>query len=180
GERGRGGVGGDGGLGGLDEFAVPLAVADQMAVDLDPAAVDLLQVVDAAQERRLARPRRPDDADDLGAAHVERDAPQHLEPTEALVYVLGVENEVGVGHRLRDVCSSLGCQAALTHRAPRAHAPIGCHASVTRPQNPTTSPRSLTASLRSICAWIAVQAVVSTRYQNATARKYSTGWNVVE
>src|SRR5262249_61636213 len=56
---------GDAPLGVLDELPVPLAVADQVAVDLDPAAVDLLQVVDAAKERGLARARRPDDADDL-------------------------------------------------------------------------------------------------------------------
>ena len=38
----------------LDELAVVLAIADQLAVDLHHAAVDLLEMVDAAQERRLA------------------------------------------------------------------------------------------------------------------------------
>ena len=37
-----------------------LPVADQLAVDREPAGVDLLQVVDAAQERRLARAGRAD------------------------------------------------------------------------------------------------------------------------
>jgi hypothetical protein len=40
----------------LDELAVFLAVADQVPVDLDPAAVDLLEVVDAADEGRLPSP----------------------------------------------------------------------------------------------------------------------------
>ena len=43
------------------------AVADQVAVDLDAAAVDRLEVVDAAQERRLARAGRADQAHDLAA-----------------------------------------------------------------------------------------------------------------
>jgi hypothetical protein len=39
----------------LEEFAASFAVADQVAVHVEPAGVDLLEVVDAAQERRLAR-----------------------------------------------------------------------------------------------------------------------------
>ena len=42
----------------LDELAVRLlAVADQVAVHVDPAALDLLEVVDAADEGRLAASR---------------------------------------------------------------------------------------------------------------------------
>ena len=70
-----------------------LAVADQVAVHLDPAAVDLLEVVDAADEGRLAGAGRPDDADRLALRDLERDALQHLEPAEALVDVLGVHDE---------------------------------------------------------------------------------------
>ena len=38
----------------LVELVAALLVADQLAVDLQPAGVDLLEVVDAAQQRRLA------------------------------------------------------------------------------------------------------------------------------
>src|SRR5262249_55581951 len=150
-------------LGVLDELAVALPVADQVAVDLDPSAVDLLQVVDAAKERRLPPAGGPDDDDDLAASHVERDPAQHLEAAEPLVNVLGVED-----------------QAVGGHRAPRAQAPMGCQASATRSRNESSSPRSLTASFFSICAWISVHPVVNIRYQKDTARKNSTGWNVVE
>jgi hypothetical protein len=47
----------------LDEPVAAVPVADQLAVDLDPAGVDLLEVVDAPEERRLAGARRADDAD---------------------------------------------------------------------------------------------------------------------
>ena len=46
--------------------------------------------------------------------------------------------------------------------------------------SPRRSSRSLAPSLRSICTWMSLQIVVSTRYQNETARKYSTGLNVTE
>src|SRR5262249_60190554 len=50
----------------LDELAVLAgSIADEMAVHLDPAAVDPLEMVDAAEERRLARAGGRDDADDL-------------------------------------------------------------------------------------------------------------------
>src|SRR6185437_3403133 len=81
----------------LDELAAALPVADQVAVDLDPAGVDLLEVIDAADECRLAGAGRPDDADGLAIRHLERDALQHVEPAETLVDVLGVHH--GVAHR---------------------------------------------------------------------------------
>src|SRR4029453_5986565 len=40
---------GDVRLGVLDDLAIRLPVADQVTVDLDPAAVDLLEMVDAAK-----------------------------------------------------------------------------------------------------------------------------------
>ena len=55
----------------LVQLAALLAVADQLAVDRQPAGVDLLQVVDAAQERRLARARRPEQAHHLAAVDLE-------------------------------------------------------------------------------------------------------------
>src|SRR5581483_4753938 len=143
----------------LDELPLLLPVADEVAVHRDPAAVDLLQVVDAADERRLAGPGRPDDADRLPLLDVERDALQHLEPTEALVHVLRAHDDVG--HRVLQAVT--GFQAACR-----------------RSKNGISSPRSLAARFRSIAAWMNVQTVVSTRYQNATPRKYSAGRNEFE
>ena len=137
-----------------------LAVADQLAVDLDPPAVDLLEVVDAADERRLARARRADDADGLALRDVERDALQHLEPAEALV------------RRPRSARPARSRPPPVAHRE-RVAEPLA-RASVP-PRR-----RSLAASLRSIRAWTSVQIVVSSRYQTATAAKYSTGLNVCE
>ena len=47
---------------------------DLVALDDDPAGVDRLEEVDAAQERRLAAPRRADQADDLVLGDLEVDA----------------------------------------------------------------------------------------------------------
>ena len=56
------------------------AVADQLAVDPEPAGVDLLEVVDAAQEGRLARARRARaGTSPRPAATSSVDALQHLE-----------------------------------------------------------------------------------------------------
>src|SRR6266446_6065363 len=151
---------GDVGLGVLDEPAVLLSVADEMAVDLDPAGIDLLEVVDATEERRLARPGRSDDADGLSRNDVEGDSLQHLQPTESLAHVFGAHDRAG--------------HARLPHAA------TGAHAWTTRSQKLSSSPRSLAVKRRSICAWIRLHTLVRTRYQKATARKYSTGLNVVE
>ena len=51
----------------------------------DPAGLDRLEQVDAAQERRLAGARRADQADDLVLGDVEVDPAQHLELAEGLV-----------------------------------------------------------------------------------------------
>src|SRR6201999_4433242 len=67
----------------------PLAVADQLAVDREAARVDLLEVVDAAQERRLARARRPEQAHDLARGDLQRDPLEHLLAPEALVHPPG-------------------------------------------------------------------------------------------
>src|SRR5206468_11629426 len=79
---------GDVALGVLDELAVAFPVADQVAVHLDATGIDLLEMVDAANEGRLPGSRRADDADDLARLDVERDALQHLQPAEALDDVL--------------------------------------------------------------------------------------------
>ena len=73
----------------LVELAVGLAVADQLTVDRQAAGVDLLKVVDAAQEGRLARAGRTEQAHHLAAVDGEVDALQHLVAAEALVHALG-------------------------------------------------------------------------------------------
>src|SRR6185312_11133142 len=52
-------------LGHLVENISTLAIADQLAIDRQTPSVDLLQVVDAAQEGALAGSRRSDQAEHL-------------------------------------------------------------------------------------------------------------------
>ena len=58
----------------LVELVALLPVADQLAVDVQPAGVDLLQVVDAPQEGRLAGAGRADQAEDLARRDLQVDA----------------------------------------------------------------------------------------------------------
>ncbi|ARX88851.1 hypothetical protein SMD44_08338 [Streptomyces alboflavus] len=83
-------------------------VADQLPVDADRAAVQLLQVVDGAQERGLAGAGRADDHGDLTGAHLQVDAAQHLVGAEVLVDAADVHHHGVRAHRfsrwvLRDV-----------------------------------------------------------------------------
>lgn len=66
-------------------FGVELVDAD--AVHGDVAALRPKQTADAAQERRLARARRPDDRHGLAALHVEVDARQHRRDAETQMHV---------------------------------------------------------------------------------------------
>src|SRR5204863_9511979 len=59
-----------------------------------PPGVDLFQVVDAAQERALARPRGSDHAHDFPRVDLEVDTTEHLQAAEALV------NRLSLNHRL--------------------------------------------------------------------------------
>ena len=70
---------------------VDAARRDLAAVDEDAAIVDRLEQVDAAQQRRLARPGGADQADDLVLGDVEVDAAQHRDLAERLVDVLEPE-----------------------------------------------------------------------------------------
>src|SRR5262249_14304716 len=144
----------------LDQPAVFLPVADQAAVDLDPPGVNLLEVVDAAEERRLPGAGRADQAYRLALTDLECEAVQDSEPPEALVDVLRRDDGV--------------------HRELRAHACTGVHEETNRSRKDGSSARSHAASRRSICVWISVQMEVRSRYQQATAMKYSTGLNVFE
>ena len=68
-----------------DELAGPGVAIDRLAFEVDRAAVDGLEVIDTAQERRLARAGWPDDADHLALAHLDRDVAQNLQAPEGLV-----------------------------------------------------------------------------------------------
>ncbi len=85
----------------LDQLlaAAGLAVADEVAVHEDAAALDLLEVVDAADEGRLAGARRADDDDGLLALDLEADVLEDVQPAEPLVDVAGVDDHVHVGPR---------------------------------------------------------------------------------
>src|SRR5690606_19588052 len=64
------------------------------AVDDDAPGVVLLEPVDAADQRRLARPRRPDDDDDLAPTDLQIDAPQGFEVAEALHDALELDHHL--------------------------------------------------------------------------------------
>src|SRR5699024_6390121 len=55
-----------------------LPVAHEVTVDEDPARLDVLELVEAPEEGRLARAGRPEQADDLSGRDVEVDALEHL------------------------------------------------------------------------------------------------------
>ena len=67
-----------------DAVDVDAARGDLLAVDDDPAGVDPLEQVDAAEQRRLARARRADQAHDLVLRDREVDPAQDLVPAERL------------------------------------------------------------------------------------------------
>ena len=100
---------------GLDPAHV---VGELGAVDDDPAAVVLLQAVDAADQGGLARPRRADHDDDLLPADDEVDPPQRGEVAEPLLHALAGDDRLaraagdggGVGQVIR-------C-ARFRHRVP--------------------------------------------------------------
>src|SRR5262249_60077045 len=75
---------------------VDRSVRDRLAVDDDRARVDRLEAVDAAEERRLPRPRRTDQADDLMQVHGQVDSFEDRELVEALGDSLD-RDEVAVG-----------------------------------------------------------------------------------
>src|SRR5690606_17305770 len=68
---------------------VGLLVGDVDPLDEDVAPGRLLEQVHRTQQRRLARARRTDDADDLAAAHRQVDALEHLVIPDVLDQSLG-------------------------------------------------------------------------------------------
>ncbi len=71
-----------------------------LPADEDPALVDRLQEVDAPQQRRLARARGADQADDLVLADLEVDPVQHLVGAERLAHAV----ELDRAHRILRRC----------------------------------------------------------------------------
>src|SRR5262249_1545215 len=69
-----------------------LAVADQLAVNVDAATVDLLQMVDAAQKGRLAGATGPDDHHNFAPLYPHGDAAQHLVAVEVFMDVSRVHH----------------------------------------------------------------------------------------
>jgi hypothetical protein len=61
-----------------DRHGVGAGVGDRYPVEVDVAVVDLLQQVDAAQQRRLPRPRRADQRHRLAFADRQVDPAEHL------------------------------------------------------------------------------------------------------
>ena len=68
-----------------DPDRVDRGIGDHLAVEEDVAVVDLLEQVDAAQERRLARAGGADQRDRLVLGDLEVDPVQHLASPKALV-----------------------------------------------------------------------------------------------
>ena len=74
-----------------DDVDVDAAPRDLLAADEDPARVDRLEQVDAAQQRRLPGARRADQADDLVLGQREVDPAQHLGLAERLPEAVDLE-----------------------------------------------------------------------------------------
>ena len=90
---------------------VGLGVGDLDVLEADLAARRLLEPVDAAQHRRLARARRPQDHDDLALLDLQVDALENLERAEGLPQVLDADDRLrpsatSTRVRRRTACSS--------------------------------------------------------------------------
>src|SRR3954452_20779361 len=68
------------------ELASHLPVAHELSVDPDASGIDLLQVVDASQEGRLAGSRWTEEHEDLALVDVQGDPLENLEAPERLVH----------------------------------------------------------------------------------------------
>ncbi len=81
----------------LHQAPSPLMVAYHVAVDVNVAAVDLFQVVDATQESAFSGPRRPNDHDDFILPDVQIDVLERVERSVEFVYLLGLDDDIAVG-----------------------------------------------------------------------------------
>ena len=69
-----------------------------LAFEYDAAALDLLEAVDAAQERRLAGAARADEADNLALAHIQAELVDDGARAEALDHVVEGEDRASLWH----------------------------------------------------------------------------------
>ncbi len=161
----------------LDQLPADLAVTDEMAVHEDPAALDLLQVVHAANEGGLAGAGGPDDDDDLLPLDRHRDALEDVEPAEPLLDVRGLDHDLV--RRERHAADSAEQIVGLLegHHRPPLMIGTSSAAMLPRPNRRSTNARPRVgaagrplASFRSIHAWMTLQIVVSSRNQTAAAR----------
>src|ERR1035437_8189546 len=121
-----------------------------MPVHFDRAAVDLLEMVDAAQEGRLAGAGRTDDADGFSRTDVERYSLEDVQPTEVLLHLVRLQHETFRTGR-HDVPRQRP-PAPNGHSPRRATPPPSVQTETARLRSESSSPCSLTASLRSITA----------------------------
>ena len=69
----------------MQHAILALAVAEQLTVDVHAAGANVLEHVQAAQERRLTRTRGTEDDADLAGSDVQVDTPQDMQVAEELV-----------------------------------------------------------------------------------------------
>ena len=84
-----------------DRVLVDAGRRDLDPLDPDAAGVDLLQQIDAPQQRRLPGPARSDQADDLMVLDHEVDTAQHLELAEGLPDLVDANR---LGHGVPRAC----------------------------------------------------------------------------
>src|SRR4051794_7221954 len=146
----------------LVELAGLLPVADEMAVHPEPTGVDLLQVVDAAQERRLARPGGADHAHHLAGRDLQIDPLQHVDVPEGLAHALGPHHgRAGTGLQHVGQCSLPTDSASRAARCAR----------VSRAPNPRLNRFSRKY-------WPTISRLVSARYQRIEATAIGMIWKV--
>ena len=75
---------------------LPALVRQALAVDGDLALLDRLEAVDGAAQRRLARPRRADDDDDLSAVDRQVDVLEDVQVSEPLVHAGQADERLSV------------------------------------------------------------------------------------
>src|SRR5215204_838736 len=88
----------------VELLAVPV-LTDQPVPDVDVPAGRPFEVVDAAQQRRLARATGADDGDRLAGIDLQVDALEHLVGAEALVQIDHSEERFHYGTRKSEVGS---------------------------------------------------------------------------
>src|ERR1035437_7475571 len=152
-----------------------------MAVDEDSAALDLLEVIDAPDEGRLARARRPDDDGRCLALDLEADVLENVQRAEPLVHISSIDNCVVLGERdTADSAEEVMRDGIGAHQWP----PIASAPPAPGPRWPKRRSRRFgppasgvgrvpLANRRSNQPWTKAHRVVRRRYQKQQATKYS-------